>query len=67
MLSCVLYAGDDDGTIKVWDTRDRSKDPIFSLKEVDDYITSILTNDAKKVLLATSGDGFLTAINIGSR
>lgn len=63
-----LFAtGDDDGTIKVWDIRERTDSPIFSLKEVDDYITSILTNDAKKVLVATSGDGYLTAINIGSR
>lgn len=63
-----LFAtGDDDGTIKVWDIRDKSTEPIFALKEVDDYITSIITNDAKKILVTTSGDGFLTAINIGSR
>lgn len=34
---------------------------------MDDYITGILTNHAKKLLLMTSGDGFLTAINIGAR
>lgn len=63
-----LFAtGDDDGTVKVWDIREKSNKPIFSLKEVDDYITSILTNDAKKILLTTSGDGYLTAINIGAR
>lgn len=63
-----LFAtGDDDGTVKVWDIRDKANSPIFSLKEVDDYITSILTNDAKKILLTTSGDGYLTAINIGAR
>lgn len=63
-----LFAtGDDDGTVKVWDVRDKSNDPIFSLKEVDDYITAIQTNDARKVLVTTSGDGYLTAINIGSR
>lgn len=63
-----LFAtGDDDGTVKVWDIREKSNNPIFSLKEVEDYITSILTNDAKKILLTTSGDGFLTAINIGAR
>lgn len=63
----LLATGDDDGTIKLWDTRDKSSQPIFSLKEVDDYITALITNDAKKVLVATSGDGYLTAINIGSR
>lgn len=63
-----LFAtGDDDGTVKVWDVREKTNSPIFSLKEVDDYITSILTNDARKVLVVTSGDGYLTAINIGAR
>lgn len=63
-----LFAtGDDDGTIKCWDVRERERKAIFSLKEVDDYITGLLTKDANKVLLATSGDGYLTAINIGSR
>lgn len=63
----LITTGDDDGTVKLWDTRDKNNQPIFSLKEVDDYITSFLTNSAKKILLATSGDGYLTAINIGSR
>lgn len=63
-----LFAtGDDDGTVKVWDVREKASSPIFSLKEVDDYITSIMTNDARKVLVTTSGDGYLTAINIGAR
>lgn len=63
----MFASGDDDGVVKMWDIRDRSNDPIMSLKEVDDYITAILTNDARKILLATSGDGFLTAFNIGAR
>ncbi|KAJ6633062.1 WD repeat-containing protein 55 like [Pseudolycoriella hygida] len=63
-----LFAtGDDDGTVKLWDLREKEDKPIFALKEVDDYISAILTNQAKKVLLTTSGDGFLTAINIGAR
>lgn len=63
----MFATGDDDGTVKVWDTRDRSQTAIFGLKEVDDYITDLLSNEAAKILLATSGDGYLTAINIGSR
>lgn len=59
--------GDDDGTVKLWDLRERESKPIFSLKEVDDYISGILTNEAKKILLTTSGDGLLTAFNIGAR
>lgn len=61
-----LFAtGDDGGTVKLWDLR--TKDAIFALKEVEDYISQILTNDAKKLLLLTSGDGYLTTINIGAR
>lgn len=63
----LFVSGDDDGTVKLWDTRDNSTNPVLSLKEVDDYITCILTNDAKRVILATSGDGFLTALNIAAR
>lgn len=63
----ILYVGDEDGTLKLWDLRDKDSQPIFALKEVDDYISAILTNTAKKILLTTSGDGFLTAINIGAR
>lgn len=63
----LLATGDDDGTIKCWDARDRSSNEIFSLKEVDDYITSMVTNDARRVLVATSGDGYLTALNLTAR
>lgn len=62
-----MYIGDEDGTLKLWDLRDKDSQPIFALKEVDDYISAILTNTAKKIVLTTSGDGFLTAINIGAR
>ncbi|KAG4072238.1 hypothetical protein HA402_005960 [Bradysia odoriphaga] len=63
-----LFAtGDDDGTVKVWDQREMESIPIFSVKEVHDYISDMLTNEAKKILLATSGDRLLTAINIGAR
>lgn len=68
VIDANLFAtGDDDGTVKVWDVRDNQKKAIFGLKEVDDYITALLTNDAGKLLLATSGDGYLTTINIGMR
>lgn len=60
-----LFAtGDDEGTVKLWDIRERSTDPIFSLKEVEDHISCLVTTDAKKYLLATSGDGFLTTFSI---
>lgn len=63
----VFATGDEDGHLKVWDRRDKDLKPIFALKEVEDYISNILTNEAKKMLLMTSGDGYLTAINLGAR
>lgn len=63
-----LFAtGDEDGHLKVWDRRDKDSTATFTLKEVDDYISGILTNSAKKMLLMTSGDGYLTAVNLGAR
>nr|Q294Y7.2 RecName: Full=WD repeat-containing protein 55 homolog [Drosophila pseudoobscura pseudoobscura] len=61
-----LFAtGDDAGTVKLWDLR--TKNPIFELKEVEDQITQMITNDQKKLLLATSADGYLTTFNIAAR
>uniref|UniRef100_U5EX47 WD repeat-containing protein 55 homolog n=1 Tax=Corethrella appendiculata TaxID=1370023 RepID=U5EX47_9DIPT len=63
-----LFAtGDDDGVLKLWDMRQRDSKAICSLKEVDDFISCILTNDQNKYLLLTSGDGYLTTINIPQR
>lgn len=61
----LFTTGDDGGTVKLWDIR--TKDSIFALKEVEDFISQMLTNESKKLLLVTSGDGYLTTINIGSR
>ncbi|XP_023299450.2 WD repeat-containing protein 55 homolog [Lucilia cuprina] len=61
----IFATGDDSGTVKLWDLR--TKNEIFSLKEVEDYITQMITNDAGKLLLVTSGDGYLTTINIAAR
>uniref|UniRef100_A0A182W6P2 WD repeat-containing protein 55 homolog n=1 Tax=Anopheles minimus TaxID=112268 RepID=A0A182W6P2_9DIPT len=62
-----LFAtGDDDGMVKLWDLR--QKDAVFSLRPVEDFISSILSNDTQqKYLLMTSGDGLLTTINIAQR
>ncbi|XP_052894658.1 WD repeat-containing protein 55 homolog [Anopheles moucheti] len=62
-----LFAtGDDDGTVKLWDLR--QKDAVFSLRPVEDFISSILANGVQqKFLLMTSGDGLLTTINIAQR
>ncbi|XP_059617255.1 WD repeat-containing protein 55 homolog [Phlebotomus argentipes] len=63
----LIATGDDDGHLKVWDLRTQDKAPLFSLREVGDYISSIHSNDSKKILLMTSGDGYLTSISLGAR
>uniref|UniRef100_A0A336KI46 WD repeat-containing protein 55 homolog n=1 Tax=Culicoides sonorensis TaxID=179676 RepID=A0A336KI46_CULSO len=60
----MFATGDDEGTVSLWDIRQKDSAPIFSLKEVDDYISALLSNEGKKYLLATSGDGTLTTISI---
>ncbi|XP_053673438.1 WD repeat-containing protein 55 homolog [Anopheles nili] len=62
----LFTTGDDDGTLKLWDVRQR--DAVFSLRPVEDFISSILANHhQQKYLLMTSGDGLLTTINIAQR
>lgn len=63
----LVASGDDDGTVKLWDSRVKGNDPIFSLKEVEDFISCIITNNQKKLLVCTSGDGYVTTLNIGSK
>lgn len=63
----LIATGDDEGTIKLWDLRSRGSDPVFSIKEVDDYISRIITNNQKKLLVCTSGDGLMTTLNIASK
>jgi WD repeat-containing protein 55 len=63
----LIASGDDEGMVKLWDVRTKGSEPIFSIKKVEDYISSIITNDQKKLLLCTSGDGYLTTINIGQK
>uniref|UniRef100_T1GXD6 WD repeat-containing protein 55 homolog n=1 Tax=Megaselia scalaris TaxID=36166 RepID=T1GXD6_MEGSC len=61
----VFFSGDDSGHLKMWDMR--TNEAIFSLHEVEDQITAIATNEAQKVLIFTSSDGYLTSVNIGAR
>jgi WD40 repeat protein len=63
-----LFAtGDDNGTVKMWDLRLKATEPVFSLKLVEDFISSIITNAQKKLLCCTSSDGFLSTINITAK
>uniref|UniRef100_A0A182MZ01 WD repeat-containing protein 55 homolog n=1 Tax=Anopheles dirus TaxID=7168 RepID=A0A182MZ01_9DIPT len=67
VVSEQLFAtGDDDGTVKLWDLRQR--DAVFSLRPVEDFISCILANQTQqKYMLLTSGDGLLTTINLLQR
>lgn len=61
-----LFAtGDDAGTVKLWDLR--TKQHVFELKQIDDQVTQLLSNEQNTLLLATSADGYLTTFNIPGR
>ena len=48
----------------MWDRRQKTSNPIFSVKEMEDYVSSMLTNEDKKYLVCSSGDGTLTTLNM---
>lgn len=51
-----VATGDDDGCVRVWDTRTR--EPVMAFEEQEDYITDICYAQEKNdALLVTSGDG----------
>ncbi|UYV62992.1 WDR55 [Cordylochernes scorpioides] len=58
----LVAAGYDDGYFKVWDYR--KKTCIMEDKQCEDFISSLCTNTRKKIILATSGEGTLTAFDI---
>ncbi|XP_003396059.1 WD repeat-containing protein 55 homolog isoform X1 [Bombus terrestris] len=60
----MFATGDDDGVVKIWDLRQRENIPIFSLKKMEDYVSTIVTNKEGKYLVCASGDGCLTTFNI---
>nr|CAD7433248.1 unnamed protein product [Timema monikensis] len=49
---------------RLWDMR--KKDPIFSRKEMDDYVSKMVTTEAKRYLVCSSGEGTITSINLVS-
>ncbi|EEB12435.1 WD-repeat protein, putative [Pediculus humanus corporis] len=61
----IICTGDEEGTVKVWDIR-RNK-PVMSFKKMEDFVSDMVTNEAKKVLVCSSGDGTITSFNISSK
>ncbi|GLD97506.1 hypothetical protein PINS_up006196 [Pythium insidiosum] len=58
----VIVSGDDQGCIKVWDTRQHRS--VGGWKEHTDFISGFATNPAVDHLLATGGDGRLSAYDL---
>ena len=51
--------------VQLWDTR--SWKQTFHMKENTDFISSMVSDDAGRSLLATSGDGRLSVIDLRKR
>ncbi len=71
-LYCLLVAdenliatADDEGQFKVWDLR--KKHAIMEVKENEDYISEMAIDKARRVIVATSGDGTMSTFNIRRR
>jgi len=48
--------------LSVWDIR--KSNPIWSLKEMDDYVSCMVTTEAQKYLVCTSGEGTVTSVDL---
>lgn len=64
LTESTIASGDDEGCIKVWDTRQRSCSSSFNAHE--EYISDITFAADSMKLLATSGDGSLSVCNLRS-
>ncbi|KAJ3511273.1 hypothetical protein NLJ89_g4189 [Agrocybe chaxingu] len=65
LMPWLLATGDDDGVVKLWDTRQR--DATRTYTQHFDYITDFLWLDDKKQVVATSGDGTLSVMDVRSQ
>ncbi|KAJ8751257.1 hypothetical protein K2173_016438 [Erythroxylum novogranatense] len=64
LTDTTIATGDDQGCIKVWDTRQQSCCNSFSAHE--DYVSDMTFASDSSKLLATSGDGTLSVCNLRS-
>lgn len=53
--SSVVLSGSVDGSVLCWDTRSRTRDPIQSLSDARDAVTSVLTSDHEVVTSSLDG------------
>ena len=47
----------------MWDSRRNVQKPVFEIKEMDEFVSCMVTDDHCKLLLCTSGEGTLAAFN----
>jgi len=59
-INSSFYTGDDDGVVKIWDTR--SKQSVGKIEENSDFISEFVYHD--NLLLAASGDGTLSVYDV---
>nr|SVE84309.1 EOG090X07S3 [Daphnia pulex] len=59
----IWASGDDDGVVKVWDKRRAIQKPVAEYKEMDEFVSSMITDSGSRLLVCTSGEGTLTAFN----
>nr|SVE93673.1 EOG090X07S3 [Scapholeberis mucronata] len=59
----IWASGDDDGVVKVWDRRRSAPKPVAEFKEMDEFVSCMITDSAARLLVCTSGEGTLTAFN----
>eukprot|EP00042_Codosiga_hollandica_P042674 m.394998 g.394998 ORF g.394998 m.394998 type:complete len:257 (+) comp56382_c1_seq1:182-952(+) len=57
----LLATGDDNGCVKLWDLRQQSC--VLSVQRHEDYISDLVVVADKNTILASSGDGSITATN----
>ncbi|KAI0372471.1 WD40 repeat-like protein [Pilatotrama ljubarskyi] len=65
VLPNLLASGDDDGVIKLWDPR--KPDAVRKYTHHFDFISDFMWLDDKKQLVATSGDGTLSVMDVRSK
>eukprot|EP00904_Undaria_pinnatifida_P000792 jgi/Undpi1/10713/HiC_scaffold_29.g13161.m1 len=58
----ILASGDDQGVVKIWDTRTKKEVTKFEVNS--DFISDMATNEAGDKLLATSGDATLAVFDL---
>ncbi|TBU52287.1 WD40 repeat-like protein [Dichomitus squalens] len=65
LLPRLFASGDDDGVIKLWDPR--KQEAVRKYTHHSDFISDFMWLDDKKQLVATSGDGTLSVMDIRSK